>query len=159
MAEEDPRNVLLTEPDSGLVFIPSVLKDRVTHTSELLSSRSMKKLLDDLSPQFDFIIVDLPPLGPVIDAKAAAKFFDAFVFVVEWGATAREVVASTLATEPQITEKCTGVLLNKVDMPMLARYQDSGSKEYYYHRYGSYYGRTRKTTPKALTMKPPSLPS
>lgn len=157
MAEEDPREVVLKEHDSGLVFLPAVVKERVTHTGELLASRSMKRLLDDLSPQFDFIVIDLPPLGPVIDAKAAAKFFDAFVFVVEWGATARDVVASTLASEPQITEKCTGVILNKVDMAMIGRYQDPGAKEYYYHRYGSYYGRKTPTAPKALEMKPPQM--
>jgi succinoglycan biosynthesis transport protein ExoP len=150
--ERQMREISFIEPESGLTFLPSVSKDRITHTSELLASPQMQLLIDDLQ-HYDFIVIDLPPLGPVIDAKVAAKIVDAFVFVVEWGATARDFVANTLATEREIAEKCAGVLLNKVDMAIVGRYQSDALKEYYYSRYGNYYG--RKASIKALPMKPP----
>jgi succinoglycan biosynthesis transport protein ExoP len=135
-------DLLVHERESGLTILPAVVRDRVTHTSELLGSKAMKRILDDISNDYDFVIVDLPPLGPVVDVRAAAKFFDCFIFVVEWGKTSRDVVMNTLLNDPIIAEKCVGVILNKVDLKALRRYDDDGSKEYYYSNYGNYYGRS-----------------
>jgi succinoglycan biosynthesis transport protein ExoP len=136
------RETIMNERESDLSLIPAVIKDRVTHTSELLASSAMRKLLDDVSPSYQYIVVDLPPLGPAVDARAAAKFFDCFVFIAEWGRTSRDVIVNTLQNDPVIAEKCVGVILNKVDFEALKTYDNDGSKEYYYSSYGKYYGRT-----------------
>ena len=65
---------------------------------------------------FDYIIVDLPPLGPVVDVRAAGSLFDAFLFVVEWGRTPRIMVQNILASDNALYEKCVGVIFNKVNM-------------------------------------------
>jgi succinoglycan biosynthesis transport protein ExoP len=43
----------------------------------------MKNLLDEMRRIFEYVIVDLPPLGPVVDAKAFAPLADGFVMVAE----------------------------------------------------------------------------
>ncbi|MDZ5696122.1 Wzz/FepE/Etk N-terminal domain-containing protein [Chelativorans sp. M5D2P16] len=110
------------------------------HTSELLSGPGMQKLIDEARRMFSYIVIDLPPLGPVIDAKAFEPMADGFVIVTEWGATPRALLRSTLQSERRIAAKAIGVILNKADMKKLARYATPGGAESYVGRYGAYYG-------------------
>jgi succinoglycan biosynthesis transport protein ExoP len=122
-----------------LAFLPAVIKRRIPHSSELLASMGMAQLLATASQNFDYVVLDLPPLGPVVDARAIASRIDGFIFVVEWGRTARKVVRQTMENEPLIMEKCLGVILNKVDSDKMKLYREYGSSEYYSSRYSSYY--------------------
>lgn len=130
---------LLVDASGQLSILPTVLKHRVSHTSELLSSLRMAKLLSRYRDDYDYTIVDLPPIGPVVDAKAFANRVDAFVFVVEWGRTSRQLVRSMLQNHPVFHQKCLGVILNKSDESKMKLYQSFGSAEYYAARYQSYY--------------------
>ncbi len=134
-----PASVMLSAERGDLKFIPAVVKRRVPHSSEMLASPQMAKLLADVAGQFDYIILDLPPLGPVVDARAIAGKVDGFVMVVEWGATSRRVVRDTLLAEPQIANRCLGVVLNKVDAEKMKLYREYGSSDYYVSRYTAYY--------------------
>jgi succinoglycan biosynthesis transport protein ExoP len=133
------RDCLVSEPDSGLFVLPAVIKKRVHHTSEILNSPGMRAILREAGEHFEYVVVDLPPLGPVVDVRAAASMFDAFVFVVEWGRTARSVVRTILASEGAIYDKCLGVVFNKVHMSKIKLYAHYGSKDYYHRSYDKYY--------------------
>lgn len=133
------QDVLLRDEKTKLAFLPTVVKQRVPHSSELLTSAQMHKLLAEASNAFDYIIVDLPPLGPVVDARAMAGRIDGFIFVTEWGKTARRAVRNTVENEVHIRKKCLGVILNKVDTEKLKLYRAYGSSEYYHSRYTRYY--------------------
>jgi len=119
--------------------LPAVVRHRIPHSSELLSSARMRQVLADISNTADYIIIDLPPLGPVVDARAIAGRIDGFIFVTEWGKTARRVVRQVLASDPYVRDKCLGVVLNKVDQERMKLYRAYGSSEYYYSRYSQYY--------------------
>lgn len=136
---KNPKDCFLYNARTGMAFLPAVVKHRVPHSSELLSSVAMRKLLSTLSASADYIIIDLPPLGPVVDARAMAGRIDGFIYVTEWGRTARRIVRQTLDTEPLIRQKCLGVILNKVDQEKMNLYRSYGSTEYYYSRYSEYY--------------------
>ncbi|MBV8663250.1 MAG: chromosome partitioning protein ParA, partial [Hyphomicrobiales bacterium] len=134
-------DLLLSEPDSGLCVLPAVVKKRVQHPSEMLSSLGMRNLLAEAGARFEYIVVDLPPLGPIVDVRAAASLFDAFLFVVEWGRTPRAMVQNLLSTDATMYDKCIGVMFNKVDLNKVTLYENYGSRYYYYPRYGKYYGK------------------
>jgi polysaccharide biosynthesis transport protein len=139
MENRSPASVLLTDRSSGLKFLPAVVKRRVPHSSELLASQQMVKLLSHASSEFEYIVLDLPPLGPVVDARAISSRVDGFVMVVEWGGPSRKVIRDTLDANPQIGSRCVGVVLNKVDTGKMKLYREYGSSEYYASRYTSYY--------------------
>jgi succinoglycan biosynthesis transport protein ExoP len=134
-----PSSVVLSDPISGLMFLPAVVKRRIPHSSELLASQQMVRLLAQASSQFEYIVIDLPPLAPVVDARAIASRIDGFVMVVEWGTTSRKVIRDTLMTEPQVASRCLGVILNKIDSEKMKLYREYGSSDYYASRYTSYY--------------------
>jgi succinoglycan biosynthesis transport protein ExoP len=133
------KELLLYEPESSLAFLPAVVRTRVTHTSEFIASPGMKSVLKQAAQDFSCILIDLPPLGAVVDVRAVAPHLDAFVLVTEWGKTARALVRTTLESERQVRDKCLGVLLNKVHMRELKLYENYGFKDYYHGRYGNYY--------------------
>ena len=93
----------------------------------------------EVRKNFDYVVVDLAPLGPVVDAKAFEPLADGFIFVVEWGKTPSPMVRDMLEAEHQIEAKILGVILNKTDMTALARYSDFGAAEKYRHQYAKYY--------------------
>jgi succinoglycan biosynthesis transport protein ExoP len=137
------RGLLMGNPDTRLAVLPAVLRRRVPHTSEVLASQGMRRVLKEASEDFEHIIIDLPPLGPVVDARAISSQVDAFVFVVEWGKTARHAVRAILRSEPHIASKCIGVILNKADMDKVRLYGHYGSAEYYTSDYTPYYTEPR----------------
>jgi succinoglycan biosynthesis transport protein ExoP len=142
LREETPlADLVLTEPDSGLNFLPTVVKKRVLHSSELLASTQMRRLLVEAGMCFQYIVLDLPPLGPVVDVRAAASLFDAFLLVAEWGRTPRAAVHTLFAADDALYNKCVGVVYNKVDLKRVNLYESRGSKDYYYERYAKYHHR------------------
>jgi succinoglycan biosynthesis transport protein ExoP len=131
-----------------LAIIPAVLRGQFSHTSELLGSAGMRRFIENAKETFEYIIVDLPPLGPVVDAKAFAPLVDGFVLVTEWGRTPRNMVRSMLESEPYIANKVIGAVLNKVDLKKLAKYGSLGGSERFFDRYSSYYLDKSESRPK-----------
>ena len=132
----------MVEGDSGLKFLPAVITKRQQHPSEVLASPGMRALFEEAGRSFEYVIVDLPPLGPVVDVRAAAQQFDAFLFIVEWGRTPR-ALAQELLSDAALSNKCVGVIYNKVDIDRVNLYENHGSTDYYYYGYGAYYHRER----------------
>ncbi|PSJ61628.1 polysaccharide biosynthesis tyrosine autokinase [Pseudaminobacter soli (ex Li et al. 2025)] len=139
VGEQRWQSTVMVDRTTRLAIIPAVVRRRLSHTSELLSGPGMQALMEEASASYDYVVVDLPPLGPVVDAKAFAPFADGFVMVTEWGATPRALVRATLQAEPQIADKMLGVVLNKTDTAQLPRYGAFGGAEHYLERYSSYY--------------------
>lgn len=127
------------DPKTNLVFLPVVRRGLLFHTSEILSADDVSKLFDRLRQSYDYIIVDLPPLSPLVDVRVTASLIDCYVLVVEWGRTKIDVVQHALHTAPTICDSLIGAVLNKTDMRTMARYDTSRSDYYsdsHYVRYG-----------------------
>lgn len=127
---------ILWESASGLGFMPATVRDKVINSSQVLASAAFVSLISQLRHQFDYIIVDLPPIGPLVDVRAAIDVFDGMLKLVTWGDTPRNGVITTLNAQPTVKEKCIGVIFNKVDHRRIHLYDYYGS--YYYGRYRNY---------------------
>ena len=137
----DVEDVVWTDPSTHLSFLPVVAKSRLTHTGEILASDAMKHLFDQLRARYDYVIADLSPLAPVIDVRSTTRLIDSYLFVIEWGKTRIGVVEHALSAANEVYENLLGVVLNKVDIKLLSRY-DSDRGEYYYNPLYSRYGYT-----------------
>jgi succinoglycan biosynthesis transport protein ExoP len=133
-------DLVLREERSGLHFLPAVSGSRVPHTSELLASLGLRSLLNEAQQTYDYIIIDLPPFGPVADVRAISPQMQAFAYVLEWRKTPRRIARDMLDNYEDVRRKCLGVILNKVDVKRIELFEDRGSRYYYYKRYTkSYY--------------------
>ncbi|WP_171015267.1 polysaccharide biosynthesis tyrosine autokinase [Methylocystis sp. B8] len=119
-------DVLITKPNSGLAILPALKKGDLFLSGDLIASPLMANLIRSLKAHYDYIIVDLPPVGPIVDARAAAQLLDAAVLVVEWGMTPRRVVCSAIASSAAVQEKVIGCVLNKVAIDRLKTYEPYG---------------------------------
>jgi succinoglycan biosynthesis transport protein ExoP len=131
--------LLKDEPDSGLQILPCVYAKDHPLVAEGLSPAMLHALLQSSDRSFDYIVIDLPPIAPTVNARGMASSIDAFIFVVEWGKTSRGAVRAALAEEHSIKDKLLGIILNKVDMKKLNRYEHHGSVRYYHRHYENYY--------------------
>jgi polysaccharide biosynthesis transport protein len=130
-----------TDSHTKFAFLPAVMKTRLPHSAEILGSDATGKLFAALREAFDYVIVDLSPLAPVVDVRAMAHLVDSFVFVVEWGRTKIDVAEHALGAARGVYDNLLGVVLNKVDMKMLSRHEGYRA-HYYQNRYYARYGYT-----------------
>lgn len=131
-------DVVLSDQRTGLNLLSSGSESKMLNTNELLSSAAMKKVIEDLRGNYAFIIIDLPPLIPIVDARAVANFVDAYIYIVEWGRTRIDTAKHSLCNAPELYKRLLGVVLNKVDMTKLRRYEPHLGN-YYYDEYSSQY--------------------
>ena len=129
------------DPKTNLILLPAVRRGRLLHTSEIIASEMTRKLFERLRATYDYVIVDLPPLSPVVDVRAAASLIDNFILVVEWGQTKIDVVQHALHTAPNIYESLIGTVLNKTDIKAMGSY-DSYRSDYYSDSHYAHYGLT-----------------
>jgi succinoglycan biosynthesis transport protein ExoP len=134
-------DALCVDPDTRLAFLPAVVNERIARTSQLLASEEIKLLFERLRQSYEYIVVDLSPLAPVVDVRAMTHLVDSFVFVVEWGRTKIDVVEHALRTAQGVYDKLLGVVLNKADLNVLSRYETHRVK-YYHNRYYARYSYT-----------------
>jgi succinoglycan biosynthesis transport protein ExoP len=133
-------DAICRDPVTNLAFMPAVLKSPLANSSELLASEAMKKLFEGLRDQFDYIVVDLSPLVPIVDVRSALSFVDAYVLIIEWGTTSVDTVQRAVHSARAVSDKVIGVVLNKVDFKSLGRFDGEPGNYYYknklYARYG-----------------------
>jgi polysaccharide biosynthesis transport protein len=136
------RSLIRVQPDTGVHLLSCETPKLMSYSSELLGSAGMRALLADLRTVFPTIILDLAPLGPVVDARVLVPVLDQIVLVAEWGTTPKQLLRATLGQEPAMMDKVLGVVLNKVDMDALQNYVPWASSETFYQDYGDYFSPT-----------------
>jgi protein-tyrosine kinase len=97
-------------PLANLFFVPP--GEIVPNAAELLENGKLKLLVQKLAPLFDWIILDSPPVIPVLDATMMAEWCDGVILVVRSGKTDRDCAQK--ACEEFKDRNLLGVVLNKV---------------------------------------------
>lgn len=114
-------------PDFYAVFAGPV----PPNPSELLGSEAFGLLLEYLRGEYDYVVVDTPPLGSVIDGAVIAKQCDGAVLVIESGMVSYKFAQGVKDQLDKAGCSVLGVVLNKVNL---------GGNGYYGKYYGKYYG-------------------
>jgi protein-tyrosine kinase len=120
--EADEYAIIQNGLEGNLCFIPG--GNEVANPSELLLNERMIKLLELVTPMFDWVILDSPPALPVHDASMLADMCDGVLFVVRAGSTSFES-AEKAAVEFR-HKNLLGVVLNRVE-------KDASYGAYYYN--------------------------
>jgi capsular exopolysaccharide synthesis family protein len=126
-------NALRFYKDLKLTIIPAGSKS--LNPPDVLGSERMKALISHLKETFDYVVVDTPPVGPVVDAVIVANLADKTILVVEWASTARELV-ETSVKQVSGQKRVAGVVFNFVNQDRAQKY---GGEYYYGKSYEKYY--------------------
>ena len=97
--------------------------------SELLGSEQMKNVLQRAKEQYDYVLIDTPPVMPVTDALIVSRFVDGMILVIASAEVKVEMARDVKNQLVNAGANILGVVLNKV------RSEHHGYGYYYY--YGS----------------------
>jgi len=107
---------LWTEVNTQLNIFPVPSGSSYSTSDDFLSSGAFGELMTKISDHYDFIIVDLPPVAPVVDVKVMTSALDGILMVCQWGRHQSEVVSNAISESSQLRSKIVGVVLSRVDL-------------------------------------------
>jgi exopolysaccharide transport family protein len=131
--KSDFDEVVITDSKFKFDFLPSSAQIKPSNSSDVLTSPGMKEMLKLARTDYDYVLVDLPPILPVVDVKAVAHLFDAFVLVVEWGSTSTDEILNAIGSSSFLSERLLGAVLNKADEAVMRRFEGYSDRRYAYY--------------------------
>jgi protein-tyrosine kinase len=112
-------DVVESRTQFNLSIIPAGLPPRAPY--EVLQSARFTELIEEARRDYDYVILDTPPLVAVPDGRLIIKEVDGFVLVVRAHRTPRKLVEEALGlSDPQ---KCVGLVFNSDDRPLTGYYR------------------------------------
>jgi polysaccharide biosynthesis transport protein len=123
----DFEEFIIRDPHFKFDFLPASTRVGFSNSSDVLNSTEVKEMLKRARKNYDYVLVDLPPILPVVDVKAAAQLFDGFIMVVEWGSTSTDEIMKAIGSTPVLSDRLLGAVLNKADESVMRRYEGYSS--------------------------------
>jgi capsular exopolysaccharide synthesis family protein len=99
--------------------------------AELLASDAMRELVLSLRQQFEYVVLDSPPIIPFADARSLSALADGVIVVGRCGRTTRQAIRRTTEILDAAHAHILGFVVNGVNL---------SSPDYRYYQYGSHYG-------------------
>lgn len=96
----------------GLYVMPSGLIP--PNPAELLMSNRFKDLIEEIKRDFDYVLIDFPPIGLVADSAAAINYIDGYIFVARVNQSKVGDVKETIERLESLGGKVIGIVLNDV---------------------------------------------
>lgn len=118
--DADLKSAVSRLDDTSLYFLPA--RCSVKNSSALLDSPALRSAMNSVKCDFDYVIVDSPPILPLVDISILAKAVDALMLVVRAGKTPKDMVTKAVSSLPK--ERVMGIVLNGAS--------DEHMKKYYY---------------------------
>lgn len=141
----DEESVIYATNISNAYIVP--VGRKVSNPLPLLNSERFAELLNHLSATFDYVLVDAPPVGTVIDAAEIAKSCDGTLLVVSYDAVRHQELLDVKEQLEQTGCPIIGTVLNMV------QFDNYLSRKYYYKSYYSHYGDYSGTSKKGERQK------
>jgi len=106
----------LRTPESvpNLAILPAGRPTR--DPGSFIQSPAIDQVIERLKDDFEFLVVDSPPLLPFADARILSRSCDAVVLVSRWGVTSRQGLARSLQMLEEVQAPVLGFVLNGVDI-------------------------------------------
>ncbi|CAN7401137.1 Wzz/FepE/Etk N-terminal domain-containing protein [Devosia sp. LjRoot16] len=123
-------SIMTVDDESGAQVVLGARRSDIA-TDSLLSSTTFARLISAARSTFDIVVLDTPPVGPVVDGLYLVKHADSIVFVVRWASTSQHDVrhAVTLLQGAKKPETEILAVLNQQEI----------SKSAYSGKYAGYY--------------------
>ena len=105
--------------------------------SDIVNKEQIKKFFDILKLQYDYVIVDSPPVQPVSDTLILSQAADYSLFVIRSEETRTSTFMSSIKKIQNVGSKINGIIINDLDTSKDSYYS------YYYNYSPSYYNYTK----------------
>ncbi len=132
----DLKDAIYETNEYGMCLIP--VGQDVVNPVTLIDAPVFEQMLQALSESFDFVLLDAPPIGMVIDAAEMAAFCDGSVLVLEHNKTRLREVAECKRQMEKSGTQVLGCIINKVSFEGLSA-KKYYNRSYYKHYTNGYY--------------------
>ena len=89
--------------------------------------KTFKTFIGEMRKQYDFIIIDTPPVLVVPDARIIAQNADAILFSVKWDSTSKAILDESLRLFHNSNQRITGLILGQIDEKGMKKYGYGGA--------------------------------
>ena len=127
--------------DESVGFNVICAGDVPPNPSELLNSERMERLIAKLRTLFDYIVIDLPPVGAVVDAQTVSQLVDGMLIVIREDHTSKYILSDCVQQLRLTNTRILGFVVNG-SVDGASKGSSYGKYGYYnssYSSYNSYY--------------------
>lgn len=124
----------VSTPHRNLMFLDS--EPHIPNPADILSSQRFRKLVAQMESDFDYVVIDTPPVGTFVDAAIIAALADATALVVRERFVKRAELQNAYDQLKKADANVIGVIMNMCE---------AESSEYYYAYYNKEGKRVRKS--------------
>ena len=125
-----PEQAILVDHSTGLSILPSTAIKQVEFITELMFSERIVDVLDYYRHRYELIIIDSPPLVPLVDGRALAELADRIILALAWDQTPGEVLSHAIDLLSPVSDRIMGTVLTRVDLSRLQFYDYYRSSAY-----------------------------
>lgn len=130
LGKEPIERAILVDRGSGLSVLPAPMNSYSHATSELMFSDGIGVTFDQLRQHFELIVLDCPPLLPLVDGRALAEHADQIVLALAWDKTPRDAARAAVEMLAPVRDRILGTVLTRVDLHKLRHYDYYSSSAY-----------------------------
>lgn len=131
---------ILLDQSTNLSILPAPTSNNPALVAEFVFFDAMNVILDQLRQHYDMIIVDAPPLIPLVDGRMLGEYADQIILAARWDRTPQELLARAVEHLDYVRDRLIGTVLSQVDLRQAGLYD---------HYYRSDYFRPYDVTPRA----------
>lgn len=126
----DLKSIIAVDAGSGAQVVLGSRRSDVA-TDQLIAGKTLTRLIEAARKNFDVVVLDTPPVGPVVDGLYLAAMADAILFVVKWSATPQQEVRAAVSA-------LVGAKAENVPLLVALNQQDANPRAYR-GKYAGYY--------------------
>lgn len=128
-SDELLQNIVRSDPKTSLTAVVGARRADVP-TDQLLTREKFSRLIQTARPRFDYIVLDSPPIEPVVDGLYLAKYADVITFVIRWARTPQRMCVNAIQRLNQTkSDRCR----------ILTVLNQQEGKRSFYNTYSDYY--------------------
>lgn len=128
-SDELLQNIVKVDPKTSLTAVVGARRSDVP-TDQLLTRERFSRLVQTARTRFDYIVLDSPPIEPVVDGLYLAKYADVITFVIRWARTPQRMCVNAIQRLSQTkSEHCR----------ILTALNQQEGKTTFYNTYSDYY--------------------
>jgi capsular exopolysaccharide synthesis family protein len=124
------QQTILVDKTTSLSVLPSPMSEEFETMSEFAYSDGMSIIMSELRRHFEMIIIDAPPLVPLVESRALGEHADGIILTVGWDRTPQNLVARAIDLLSPIKDRLLGAVLTRVDLRRLRGYDYYQSSAY-----------------------------
>jgi capsular exopolysaccharide synthesis family protein len=130
---------ILIDQSTRLSILPAPPANNLALLAEFVFSKRMSTILEELRQHYDMIILDAPPLIPLVDGRMLGEYADHIVLVARWDRTPQDLLVRAIEHLEYVRDRVVGTVLSQVDLRQAGLYDYHFGSPYY-----RYYGPTTR---------------